>query len=121
MDIPIRIVGLVITLMGMTYMIRPDLIKRLMKFFKHGRRIYLPGLLRLGLAVVFFVGARECRYFPVIFGAGAVFLAGGLLIFVLGPMRIRWILDWYEEQPLLIFRVIASIVWGFGAVIFLSA
>lgn len=121
MDIAIRIVGLVITLMGMAYLIRPDLIKRLMKFFKQGRRIYLPGLLRLGLAVVFLRGARECRYFPVVFGAGLIFLAGGALIFVLGPMRIRWILEWYEEQPPPIFRVIASVVWVFGAVIFLSA
>ncbi len=121
MHIAIKTLGMLITLMGIAYLLRPDLIKQLMNFFKKSRRIYLPGLLRLALAVVFFIGARECRYFPVIFGSGIIFLTGGLLIFALGPERIRRILDWYQEQPILIFRVIALIVLAFGVIIILSA
>lgn len=121
MHIAIKSLGILITLMGVAYLIKPDLIKRLMNFFKKSRRIYLPGLLRLALAVVFFLGARECRYPWVIFASGMVFLTGGLLIFMLGPQRIRRLLDWYREQPMLIFRVIAIIVLAFGAIIIFSA
>jgi len=106
--------------MGVAYLLRPSLIKRLMSFFKKGIRIYLPGILRLALAVVFFLGARECRYAWVIFASGIIFLTGGVLIFALGPERIRRILDWYEEQPMLVFRVIALVVLVFGAIIILS-
>lgn len=119
MDIAIKSLGIVITLMGVAYLLRPGIIKHLMSFFKKGRRIYLPGILRLALAVVFFLGARECRYPWVIVASGIVFLAGGVLIFTLGAGRVRWLLDWYAEQPVLIFRVIAVVVLAFGAVIIL--
>jgi uncharacterized protein YjeT (DUF2065 family) len=92
-----------------------------MAFFKKGKRIYIPGLIRFVLAVVFFVAARECRYFWIIFASGIIFLTGGLLIFLLGPEKIRRILDWYEEQPTVIFRVIALVVLVFGMVIIFSA
>lgn len=120
LHIAIKSLGIIITLMGVAYLLRPDLIKRLMSFFKKSRRIYLPGLLRLALAVVFFLGARECRYPRVIFASGIIFLAGGLLIFTLGPEKIRRLLDWYGQQPMLIFRVIALVVLTFGAIIIIS-
>ncbi|MHC4116360.1 MAG: DUF2065 family protein [Planctomycetota bacterium] len=121
MNIAIKSLGILIALMGVAYLLKPVIIKRLMNFFKKGRRIYLPGLLRFALAVVFFLGARECRYFWVIFASGIIFLIDGLLIFTLGPERIRRILDWCEEQPMLIFRVIGLVVLAFGAVIIYSA
>jgi uncharacterized protein YjeT (DUF2065 family) len=108
-------------LMGIAYLLRPNIIKKLMGFFKKGKRIYFAGLIRFALAIVFFVGARECRYFWIIFASGLIFLIGGLLIFMLGPEKIRRILDWYQNQPTLIFRVIALIVLVFGAIIIFSA
>ena len=120
MDIAIKSLGIIITLMGVAYLLRPGMIKHLMDFFKKDSRIYLPGLLRLALAVVFFLGARECRYPWIIFASGVIFLAGGILIFALGPKRVRWLLDWYEDQPMLVFRVIALVVLVFGAIIILS-
>ena len=119
--IVIKSLGILFVLMGIAYLLRPDIIKRLMGFFKKGKRIYFTGLIRFALAIVFFVGARECRYFWIIFASGIIFLVGGLLIFMLGPEKIRRILDWYEQQPALIFRVIALIVLAFGAIIIFSA
>ena len=119
--IVIKSLGILFVLMGIAYLLRPDIIKRFMGFFKKGKRIYFAGLLRFALAVVFLVAARECRYPWIIFASGLIFLVGGLLIFMLGPEKIRRILDWYEQQPALIFRVIALIVLAFGAVIIFSA
>ena len=119
--IVIKSLGVLFTLMGIAYLLRPDIIKRLMGFFKKGKRIYFAGLIRFALAIVFFVAARECRYFWIIFASGIIFLAGGLLIFLLGPEKIRRILDWYQDQPALIFRIIALVVLAFGIIIILSA
>jgi uncharacterized protein YjeT (DUF2065 family) len=117
----IKSLGIIISLMGIVYLLRTDIIKKLMSFFKKGKRIYLPGILRLALAVVFLVAARECRYPWIIFASGIIFMAGGLLIFLLGPEKIRRMLDWYQKQSTLIFRVIALIVLVFGVIIILSA
>ena len=119
--IVIKSLGIIITLMGIAYLLKPEIIKKLMEFFKKGNRIYFPGLLRLALAVLFLFAARECRYPWIIFASGIIFLAGSLLIFILGPEKIRRILDWYRDQPALIFRIIAVIVLVFGIIIILSA
>ncbi|MBN2592161.1 MAG: hypothetical protein JXA81_01540 [Sedimentisphaerales bacterium] len=117
----IKSLGMLFTLMGIAYFLRPDIIKKLMGFFKKGKRIYLAGLLRFALAIVFLIAARECGYPWIIIASGLIFLAGGLLIFLLGPEKIRRILDWYQDQPALIFRIIALIVLTFGIIIILSA
>ena len=119
--IVIKSLGMLFALMGIVYLLKPQIIKRLMGFFKKGKRIYFAGLVRFALAIVFFLGARECRYFWVIFASGVIFLTGGLLIFILGPEKIRRMLDWYHDQPALIFRIIAAIVLAFGVIIILSA
>jgi hypothetical protein len=119
--IVIKSLGMLFALMGVAYLLRPEIIKKLMGFFKKGKRIYFAGILRLALAIVFLIAARECRYPWIIFASGVIFLAGGLLIFLLGPEKIRRILNWYQEQSTLIFRVIAVIVLVFGVIIILSA
>ncbi|MHC4509163.1 MAG: hypothetical protein ACYTAO_09425 [Planctomycetota bacterium] len=121
MHIVIKSLGVLFALMGVAYLLRPEIIKRLMEFFKEGKRIYFAGLLRFALAIVFFVGARECRSFWVILACGIIFLLGGSLIFALGPEKIRRMLDWYVEQSMLIFRVIALIVLVFGLIVVFSA
>ena len=117
----IKSLGIIFVLMGLAYLLRPAIIKKLMVFFKKGNRIYLPGLIRFALAIIFFVGARECRYFWIIFACGIIFLLSGLLIFILGPEKIRRMFNWYENQPDMFFRVIALIVLIFGAIVILSA
>lgn len=119
--IVIKSLGMLFALMGIAYLLRPDIVKKFMGFFKKGKRIYLAGLIRFVLGVVFLVAARECRYPWIIFASGIIFLIGGLLIFMLGPEKIRRILDWYQNQPTLIFRVIALVVLAFGAIIIFSA
>jgi uncharacterized protein YjeT (DUF2065 family) len=119
--IVIKSLGILFALMGIAYLLRPNIIKQLMGFFKKGKRIYFAGLVRFALAVVFLVAARECRYPLIILASGIIFLIGGLLIFMLGPEKIRRILDWYGQQPVLIFQVIALIVLAFGAIIIFSA
>ena len=121
MQITIKSLGVLFILMGVAYLLRPEIIKRLMTFFKKGNRIYFPGLLRFALAVVFLVGARECRSFWVIFVCGILFLLGGVLIFALGPEKIRRMLDWYARQSILVFRVIAFVVLVLGVIVVFAA
>jgi len=121
MHMVIKSLGMVFALVGVVYLLRPDVLKWLMEFFKKGKRIYFAGLLRFALAVVFLVGARECKYSWVILVFGILFLIGGLLIFLLGPEKVRRILDWYQGQSTLVFRVIALIVLAVGVVVIFSA
>ncbi len=119
--IVIRSLGILFAIIGVVYLLRPDFIKWLMEFFKKGSRVYFAGVLRFVLAVIFLVGAGDCRYFWIIFTFGILFLIGGLLIFTLGPEKIGRMFDWYQGQSTLVFRAIALIVLVIGAIIIYSA
>ena len=121
MDIVVKIVGIFIIFIGILYLLRPDVMKRLMEFIKKGKRVYFAGVIRFTLAIIFLLGASECYKKWIIATFGILFLISGLLIFILGPEKIRQIFEWYQKQPLLIFRVIAVIVLACGAVIVYSA
>ena len=46
MENVIKIIGIIIILIGILFLLKPDVMKKLMGFMKKGRRIYLAGLLR---------------------------------------------------------------------------
>lgn len=119
--IVIKSLGIVFALIGIAYLLRPDFFKWLIGFFKQGNRMYFAGVIRFILAVIFLVGATECRYFWVILGFGIIFLLSGMLIFMLGPGKIRQMFEWYEKQSNILFRVIAVIIIAVGAVVIYSA
>ncbi len=119
--IVIKSLGIVFALIGILYLWRPDFFKWLIGFFKQGNRMYIAGVIRFILAVVFLVGATECRYFWVILIFGIIFLLSGLLIFMLGPAKIRRMFEWYEIQSTILYRIIAFFVLAVGAVIIYSA
>jgi hypothetical protein len=52
--IVIKSLGMLFSLMGIAYLLRPEIVKKLMGFFKKGKRIYLAGLIRFALAVLAF-------------------------------------------------------------------
>ncbi len=121
MDIVIKIVGIVIVFLAALFLIKPDIMKRVFEFFKHGKRIYLAGLVRLVLAVVFLLAARECDITWVIAVFGILFLISGLSIFMIGAEKLKPMISWFQNKSTLLLRVMAVIVLAIGAIIIYSA
>lgn len=121
MVIVIKSLGIVFVLIGIAYLLKPNILKVLMSFFKKGKRIYVAGLIRFALAAIFLLVATQCRKPKIIGAFGILFLLSGVLIFVLGPKTIKRIFDWYETQATIIFRIIALVVIAVGAIIIFSA
>ena len=121
MNIVIRIIGIVFVFMKIVYFLKPDIMKRLMEFFKQGRRMYLAAMIRLVLAIVFLLAARQCRQFWVIFAFGVLFIISGLLIFILGSEKVKSYINWWQKQPVILLRVMALVGLALGAIIIYSA
>ena len=121
MSTAIQIIGIVIVAIGVVYILKPSVMKRLFEFFKKGNRLYVAAPIRLGLAVVFLIGARECKHFWVIIAIGILLLISGILVLLLGPKKLVPILDWFQGQSEILQRVVALIVLAVGVVIIISA
>lgn len=117
----IQIIGIVIVAIGIVYVLKPSVMKRLFEFFKKGNRLYVAAPIRLGLAIVFLVGAGECKQFWVIFVLGILLLISGILVILLGPRKLVPILEWFQGQSEILQRVIALIVLAVGVIIIISA
>jgi hypothetical protein len=121
MDKVILSLGIVTLLFGILYLLKPDVMRQLMRFFKQGNRLYVIALVRFALAVVFLVAARECDIAWVIVTFGILFLISGLLIMALGLERVKSILDWWQGQSSVLLRILAVVTVAVGAVIIYSA
>ena len=121
MDIVIKIIGIVVVAMAVVYILKPGVMSRIMNFFKKGNRLYAAAPIRLGLAVVFLVGARECKQPWIIFVFGILLLLSGILVLVLGPKKLIPIIEWGQKQSDVILRAMALIVLAMGIVIIISA
>jgi hypothetical protein len=121
MDIVIKIIGIVFVIMAIVSLLKPNFVKRVIGFFKEGKRVYIAALGRLILAVVFLLSARECRQFWVILAFGILFLISGLLVFVIGAERLKPKLGWFQSKSAVFIRVMAVIILVIGAVIIYSA
>jgi len=121
MDTVIKIIGIVIICIAVLYMIKPGIIKALIRLFSKGSRLYLAGVLRLALAVVLFVGATQCDKTRLVIAFGVLCLLSALLVFALGPKKLSPMLKWYLDKPDWILRIIAAIALAFGALIVYSA
>ena len=88
MEIIVKIVGILIVLIGIVFLLKPGVMKRLMEFIKKGKRVYFAAVIRFTLAIIFLLGAGECYQKWIIAAFGILFLISGLLILILGPERI---------------------------------
>ena len=121
MGFVIKIIGAIFILISVVYLFKPAVMKWLVEFFCKGGRLYIAGLLRLVLAIVFLLGARECALPWVIGIIGGMFIISSLLIFVLGPKKFIPILQRFRDWPDLTIRIIAVVPMIFGAIIIYAA
>ena len=83
--------------------------------------MYVAAPIRLGLAIVFLVGAEGCKKTWVIIAIGVLLLISGILVLVLGPKKLVPIIEWFQGQSEILQRVVALIALAVGVVIIISA
>jgi len=121
MSTVIKIIGVVIVLLGVLYLVRPSVLKVLLEFFRKGSLIYVVGLIRLALAVVFLLAATKCSVPIVITVFGVLFMVSGLATFMLGPKRLVPVIDWFLKQPPWVLRILGVITSALAGVIIYAA
>jgi len=121
MDTVIRIVGFIFAFVAIVHLVKPGVLGRILEFVKQGKRMYFAGLIRFVLGAVFLLGARECRISWVIIVFGILLIMKGIVVFILGPAKLKSKLDWGKKQSNLRIRVFALIALAFSALIVYSA
>ncbi len=117
----VQIIGILLIVEGIIMLMRPEVMRKIIVFFSQGMRIYIPGVIRLILAIVFLLAASRCARPWVIIVFGILMLLGGLMIFAMKPEKIKTIFNWWLEKPLNWLRVWSILAFVFGALIVYAA
>lgn len=121
MQLAIRILGILIIIEGILFALKPELMRTVIVFFSRGRRLYIAGILRAAVAVIFLVASSQCKIPLVIMILGILFLISGFLVFTLGLERQKAYLNWWREKSPTVLRLAALIALLLGAVVVYSA
>lgn len=121
MVILVRIIGIIIGCLGIVFLISPQTIKGMISFWSQGKRLYLGGALRILFGLIFLLAVPQCRLAWVIFVIGILALIKALLIFILGLEKMKSLLNWWNNRPPVVLRLMGFIVLAFGVLLLYSA
>ncbi len=99
-------IGAAIVVVGFVGVLSPDVVLRGVEGLKPARRLYALSVARLTIGLAFLLGAPSTA-FPDLFRVlGIVVIIRGLAIPVLGPDRVRTLIDWLQGRPPVLLRVL---------------
>lgn len=82
MNMLVRIIAAAITIEGVFFLLKPDLIKQVLKFWKQGTKLYFGALGALIIGILFILNAKTCAIpIIVLFFGGISLIKGVALIF----------------------------------------
>ncbi len=117
MRIAVFVIGWLIVLEGVLFLLRPELLGPVVRFFNRTFWMYTLSVVRIILAVIFLLGTMQCRVRGVIAGFGILLLITGFAGLIIKHQMYNSILQWWQERNLSAVRLVAAIVLLIGAVI----
>lgn len=117
MGIVIKAIGLILIFMGITYVARPEIPRRILKFYSVGRRIYLAALPGVAIAVLLIIHAKNAHSPTLLLFLAVMFVFDSVTTIILGPKRAEQMASWYAAQPDKSFWVMGAVTLLIGSLV----
>ncbi|MFA6379324.1 MAG: hypothetical protein WCX16_06060 [Candidatus Omnitrophota bacterium] len=113
-----KFIGLLIMVFGFFIFASPTFTQKVFTFFKEGNRIYLAGVIRGAVGLIFFISASQCVVPLAAIALGLMFLVSGIVVFAIDVEKIKAFISSYSEMPGLVIRLLGLVAASFGILIF---
>lgn len=110
------VVGLIITLCGITAVFKPNWMKKYITFISKGKLVYSAAALKVLMGIVFLIFATQCKWTGFIIAVGILSAVGATVFCMIPFIKITVYLTWWQNRPLWVYRL-----WGIAATVFGSA
>lgn len=117
----VKLIGVILIALGLSFAFKPHTLRRLIQFFCQGNNIYLVGLVRIILGIIFLISATQCRKTGIMITLGVVVLLAGVLVFIMGRERINKIAQQVINSSDIALRGLSLVLLILGALILYSA
>lgn len=121
MIVLVKLFGIVVVVFGVIFLLKPDVIRPYMDFWTKGKRIYTAAVLNLIIGIILLLAASQCRLAWLIALIGIWGIIKGVILFVLGPEKLKSRIEWWKGRPVGILRLAALLCLAIGALIIYAA
>lgn len=112
MCVLIKLIGIYLIAIGVVVLFTPKAYNKILKFFRKEKRVYIAGILRIFLGILFLSAAQQSRLKIFLVVIGILTVIGGILIFVPKQKKLQEMIDWFDKIPSIFIRL-----WGIVAII----
>lgn len=121
MVIFIKMIGLVIAALGISFILNPDSFKKFLSFWGEGNWPYIGGIIKICFGAFFLFSATQCREVWIITVLGILGLIAGIYILTISPQKAKSMIQFWVDRPLLVVRLYAIMSIIMGLLIIYSA
>ena len=107
---------LVITISTISFLV-PTFIKQIISLCIKGSNVYIFATLRMLLGLIFLVSYPEARLPNIILIIGILILLNGILVFILGQQKVKYLLSHLQEKSPKVLRIMAMAAFIAGVLI----
>jgi len=100
MPLIIKIIGIVAIVMGTISLLKPEMLKKYLHYWKKRNNLYVGGVIKAVVSLFFLLGASRCSVPWFITLLGIVGFLAGISVFVLGLDKVKSWLEWFEKKPI---------------------
>src|SRR3989338_8492132 len=118
MIILVKLIGTLITALGLAIFASPEFSGKVFHFFKQGKRMYAAGVIRLIVALVLLVTASQSVVPLAAIALGLMFLVSGIVVFAVDIEKMKSFIEHYSQLPALVIRLLGLMAATFGVLIF---
>ena len=117
----VKLWGIVMVIAGAIYLVKPTVMKKVLRFWTKGKRIYLGGALSLLLGIIFLFAAPKCSLSWFVGAVGILAIVKGVLLLALKPKTTITITENFMHSPGETLRILSLTLIGIGVLFILAA
>ena len=117
----VKLIGMVILAAGVVSLMKPDLIKKAIRFWMAENHLYMGALLSILIGIIFLIAASRCVITWIVVIFGVLSMVKGLLLFILGRPKIISLLEDFIKKPAKTLRGLAMIACVLGIILIWAA
>ena len=121
MEYVIKVIGIIILVIGVSFAALPALMDRFIPFAKKDWHYLIGGVVRVVFGGLLILASFSASIFWIPMIIGSLMVIAGILIFSIGKVRVHAMIDWVGGLPEHKRRIFAIVAACIGALIIYSA
>ncbi|MBN1123863.1 MAG: hypothetical protein JXA82_02570 [Sedimentisphaerales bacterium] len=113
----IFVLGLAVLAWGIVFLIKPNISKRMIRFWAFSRLILFGAVIKLGVGILFLVAATQCNMPWLIVLFGLIACLQGILFLAMQQKKRKAVMEWLLSRSPLMHRILGLVSIAIGAAI----